>query len=99
MQVAHHYFKKVLHFTRRINECVSLDGDVAPFVGHKAFLRWTAVHDALLSIRRTINGKMETVVGSECFQTFRFGVEAAFARIYLEMGDFFTWRIKEGAVD
>ncbi|KAJ7573930.1 glycosyl transferase family group 2-domain-containing protein [Mycena floridula] len=50
MQVAHHYFENgITHFTRRINKCISYgcaNGEVAPFVGHNAFLRWSAVQDA-----------------------------------------------------
>jgi cellulose synthase/poly-beta-1,6-N-acetylglucosamine synthase-like glycosyltransferase len=50
MQVAHHYFENgIAHFTRRINKCISYgcaNGEVAPFVGHNAFLRWSAVQDA-----------------------------------------------------
>lgn len=50
MQVAHHYFENgIAHFTRRINKCISLgcaNGEVAPFVGHNAFLRWAALQDA-----------------------------------------------------
>ncbi|KAI0739937.1 glycosyl transferase family group 2-domain-containing protein [Daedaleopsis nitida] len=50
MQVAHHYFENgIAHFTRRINKCISVgsaNGEVAPFVGHNAFLRWSALQDA-----------------------------------------------------
>jgi hypothetical protein len=50
MQVAHHYFENgITHFTRRINRCISYgcaNGEVAPFVGHNAFLRWSAMQDA-----------------------------------------------------
>ncbi|KAF7311950.1 hypothetical protein MIND_00206600 [Mycena indigotica] len=53
MQVAHHYFENgITHFTRRINKCISYgcaNGEVAPFVGHNAFLRhgqWSAMQDA-----------------------------------------------------
>ncbi|KAF7797020.1 hypothetical protein EIP86_008212 [Pleurotus ostreatoroseus] len=50
MQVAHHYFENgIAHFTRRINKCISLgcaNGEVAPFVGHNAFLRWSALQEA-----------------------------------------------------
>ena len=50
MQVAHHYFENgITHFTRRINKCISFgcaNGEVAPFVGHNAFLRWSAMQDA-----------------------------------------------------
>ncbi|OJA18960.1 hypothetical protein AZE42_06040 [Rhizopogon vesiculosus] len=50
MQVAHHYFENgIAHFTRRINKSISIgcaNGEVAPFVGHNAFLRWSALQDA-----------------------------------------------------
>ncbi|KAH7886770.1 glycosyl transferase family group 2-domain-containing protein [Phlebopus sp. FC_14] len=50
MQVAHHYFENgIAHFTRRINRCISLgcsNGEIAPFVGHNAFLRWSALQEA-----------------------------------------------------
>ncbi len=50
MQVANHYFENgIAHFTRRINKCISMacaNGEVAPFVGHNAFLRWAALQDA-----------------------------------------------------
>ncbi|KAG8851281.1 hypothetical protein FRC20_001789 [Serendipita sp. 405] len=49
MQVAHHYFENAItYFTRRINQCISIDcanGNVAPFVGHNAFMRWPAVQE------------------------------------------------------
>ncbi|KIY71077.1 hypothetical protein CYLTODRAFT_370017 [Cylindrobasidium torrendii FP15055 ss-10] len=50
MQVAHHYFENgIAYFTRRINRCISMscaNGEIAPFVGHNAFLRWKALQDA-----------------------------------------------------
>ncbi|KAI0089907.1 glycosyl transferase family group 2-domain-containing protein [Irpex rosettiformis] len=50
MQVAFHYFENgIAHFTRRVNKCISFgcaNGEVAPFVGHNAFLRWSALQDA-----------------------------------------------------
>jgi hypothetical protein len=55
MQVAHHYFENgIAHFTRRINKCISMacaNGEVAPFVGHNAFLRWSALQDAAFEDR------------------------------------------------
>ena len=51
MQVAHHYFENgIAHFTRRANKCIPMacaNGEVAPFVGHNAFLRWSALQDAI----------------------------------------------------
>ncbi|EJD37769.1 hypothetical protein AURDEDRAFT_116681 [Auricularia subglabra TFB-10046 SS5] len=50
MQVAHHYFENAIaYFTRRINHAISVacsNGEIAPFVGHNAFLRWSAVQEA-----------------------------------------------------
>lgn len=50
MQVANHYFENgIAYFTRRINRCISIgcaNGEVAPFVGHNAFLRWSALQEA-----------------------------------------------------
>ncbi|KAH7103336.1 glycosyl transferase family group 2-domain-containing protein [Auriculariales sp. MPI-PUGE-AT-0066] len=50
MQVAHHYFENgIAYFTRRINHAISVacsNGEIAPFVGHNAFLRWSAIQDA-----------------------------------------------------
>ncbi|KAF9788281.1 glycosyl transferase family group 2-domain-containing protein [Thelephora terrestris] len=50
MQIAHHYFENGLaYFTRRVNRSISMacaNGEVAPFVGHNAFLRWSAIQDS-----------------------------------------------------
>ncbi|KIJ39927.1 hypothetical protein M422DRAFT_174596 [Sphaerobolus stellatus SS14] len=50
LQVAHHWFENgMAYFTRRINHSIgaaTANGEVAPFVGHNAFLRWSAVQDA-----------------------------------------------------
>lgn len=49
MQVSHTYFENgIAHFTRRINKAISFataNGEVAAFVGHNAFLRWSAIQD------------------------------------------------------
>lgn len=50
MQVVGHFFENgITSFTTRINSAISFcaaNGEVAPFVGHNAFLRWKAVQDA-----------------------------------------------------
>jgi cellulose synthase/poly-beta-1,6-N-acetylglucosamine synthase-like glycosyltransferase len=50
LQVAHHYFENgIAYFTRRVNKSISFacaNGEVAAFVGHNAFLRWSAVQEA-----------------------------------------------------
>ncbi|KAJ7020193.1 glycosyl transferase family group 2-domain-containing protein [Mycena alexandri] len=52
MQVAHHYFENgMAHFTRRTSKGISIacaNGEVAPFMGHNAFLRWSAIQDVAL---------------------------------------------------
>ncbi|OCF41165.1 hypothetical protein I317_04995 [Kwoniella heveanensis CBS 569] len=51
MQVAHHFFENgIAHFTRSIQHAISYccsSGEVAPFVGHNAFLRWSALQECL----------------------------------------------------
>ncbi|KAK7038697.1 hypothetical protein VNI00_010581 [Paramarasmius palmivorus] len=50
LKVAHHYFENgMAYLTRRITRCISFacaNGEVPPFVGHNAFLRWKALQDA-----------------------------------------------------
>ncbi|KAL0953496.1 hypothetical protein HGRIS_004724 [Hohenbuehelia grisea] len=50
MQVAHHYFENAIaYFTRRVNQSITVacaNGEIAPFVGHNAFLRWSAMQQA-----------------------------------------------------
>ncbi|KAF8191926.1 glycosyl transferase family group 2-domain-containing protein [Mycena galopus ATCC 62051] len=52
MQVANRYFENgVAHFTRRATKSISMacaNGDLAPFMGHNAFLRWSAIQDVPL---------------------------------------------------
>ncbi|KAF7430553.1 hypothetical protein PC9H_006261 [Pleurotus ostreatus] len=50
MQVANHYFENAIaYFTRRVNKSITMacaNGEIAPFVGHNAFLRWSAMKEA-----------------------------------------------------
>ncbi|KAJ6566034.1 glycosyl transferase family group 2-domain-containing protein [Mycena capillaripes] len=49
MQVAHHNFENgIAYFTRRATKSISMacaNGEVAPFMGHNAFLRWSAIQN------------------------------------------------------
>ncbi|KAE8540333.1 hypothetical protein D1P53_003278 [Cryptococcus gattii VGV] len=51
MQIANHFFENgVAHFTRGIQHAISYccaSGEVAPFVGHNAFLRWSALQECM----------------------------------------------------
>jgi cellulose synthase/poly-beta-1,6-N-acetylglucosamine synthase-like glycosyltransferase len=51
MQVAHHFFENgIAHFTRSIQLAISFccaNGSTAPFVGHNAFLRWSALQEIM----------------------------------------------------
>jgi cellulose synthase/poly-beta-1,6-N-acetylglucosamine synthase-like glycosyltransferase len=64
MQVDWQYFENgIAHFTRRINQCISFacaNGEVAAFVGHNAFLRWSALQDAAF-----LDGNGERKIWSE----------------------------------
>ncbi|KAJ6449984.1 glycosyl transferase family group 2-domain-containing protein [Mycena sanguinolenta] len=52
LQVTGRYFENgVAHFTRRATKSISMacaNGDLAPFMGHNAFLRWSAIQDVPL---------------------------------------------------
>ncbi len=49
MKVIGNYFENgIAFFTERVNKSISYacaSGEVAPFVGHNAFLRWSAMQD------------------------------------------------------
>jgi hypothetical protein len=51
MQVANHFFENgIAHFTRGIQLAISFccaNGSTAPFVGHNAFLRWSALQEII----------------------------------------------------
>jgi cellulose synthase/poly-beta-1,6-N-acetylglucosamine synthase-like glycosyltransferase len=51
MQVAHHFFENgIAHFTRGIQLSISFccaGGTMGPFVGHNAFLRWSALQETM----------------------------------------------------
>jgi cellulose synthase/poly-beta-1,6-N-acetylglucosamine synthase-like glycosyltransferase len=69
MQVAHHYFENgIAYFTRRINRCISMacaNGEVAPFVGHNAFLRWKAIQDTAVTDPVDVNRVTREKIWSE----------------------------------
>jgi len=52
LKVAHHYLENGLaYLTHRITRTISLacaNGEVPPFMGHNAFLRWSAIQDAAI---------------------------------------------------
>jgi Glycosyl transferase family group 2 len=86
MQVAHHYFENgIAHFTRRINKCISMacaNGEVAPFVGHNAFLRWSALQDAAFKDAGDGNKKKiwsETNVSEDFDMALRLQVSGIFS--------------------
>lgn len=46
--IGHYMELAIAFFTKRINRSISFacaNGEVAPFVGHNAFLRWSAMQD------------------------------------------------------
>ena len=87
MQVANHYFENgITHFTRRINKCISMacsNGEVAPFVGHNAFLRWSALQDAAF-VDPEVNKKLiwsETNVSEDFDMALRLMVRVSRIRV------------------
>jgi hypothetical protein len=51
MQILHdHCEDGIAYLTRRTKKCISMacaNGDVAPFLGRNAFVRWAALQDAM----------------------------------------------------
>jgi hypothetical protein len=59
MQILHDHFEDgIAYFTRRTNKCFSMacaNGDVAPFLGRNAFVRWAALQDVMFEDARDNN--------------------------------------------
>ncbi|KAJ7314679.1 glycosyl transferase family group 2-domain-containing protein [Mycena albidolilacea] len=98
MQVAHHYFENgITHFTRRINKCISYgcaNGEVAPFVGHNAFLRWSAVQDATFD--DPDDGKRKQWSESNVSEDFDLALRLLLGGYTLRWATYSEGRFKEG---
>ncbi|KNZ76240.1 hypothetical protein J132_11110 [Termitomyces sp. J132] len=98
MQVAHHYFENgITHFTRRINRCISLgcaNGEVAPFVGHNAFLRWSAVQDA--AFVDPVDGKKKQWSEANVSEDFDLALRLLLKRYTLRWATYSEGGFKEG---
>jgi Glycosyl transferase family group 2 len=61
----------IAYFTRRINKGISMgcaNGDVARFVGHNAFLRWSALQDG--AFEDPVDGKKKISSESNVSEDF-----------------------------
>ena len=70
MQVDWQHFESgIAYLTRRINKCINFEcanGQVAPFVGHNAFLRWSALQDTAFI---DVNGNVRSGRSTGCRRT------------------------------
>ncbi|KAL4063684.1 glycosyl transferase family group 2-domain-containing protein [Scleroderma yunnanense] len=99
MQVAHHYFENgVAYFTRRINRCISMtcaNGEVAPFVGHNAFLRWSALQDAAFADPHD-NGKIKIWSESNVSEDFDMALRLQLKGYVIRWATYSKGGFKEG---
>jgi membrane glycosyltransferase len=98
MQVAHHYFENgIAHFTRRINKSISIgcaNGEVAPFVGHNAFLRWSALQDA--AFIDSADGKKKIWSESNVSEDFDMALRLQLKRYSIRWATYSKGGFKEG---
>jgi cellulose synthase/poly-beta-1,6-N-acetylglucosamine synthase-like glycosyltransferase len=98
LQVAHHYFENgITHFTKRINKCISFgcsNGEVAPFVGHNAFLRWSAVQDA--SFVDPVDGKIKQWSESHVSEDFDMALRLLLKGYVIRWASYAESGFKEG---
>lgn len=98
MQVANHYFENgIAHFTRRINKCISLgcaNGEIAPFVGHNAFLRWSALQDA--AFVDPADGKMKIWSESNVSEDFDMALRLQLKKYIIRWATYSEGGFKEG---
>ena len=98
MQVAHHYFENgIAHFTRRINKCISMgcaNGEVAPFVGHNAFLRWSALQDA--AFIDEADGKKKIWSESNVSEDFDMALRLQLSGYIIRWATYYEGGFKEG---
>ncbi|KAJ8595119.1 hypothetical protein M405DRAFT_857602 [Rhizopogon salebrosus TDB-379] len=98
MQVALHYFENgIAHFTRRINKSISIgcaNGEVAPFVGHNAFLRWSALQDA--AFIDPADGKKKIWSESNVSEDFDMALRLQLKRYSIRWATYSKGEFKEG---
>jgi hypothetical protein len=98
MQVALHYFENgIAHFTRRINKSISIgcaNGEVAPFVGHNAFLRWSALQDA--AFIDPADGKKKIWSESNVSEDFDMALRLQLKRYTIRWATYSKGEFKEG---
>ncbi|TFK24102.1 hypothetical protein FA15DRAFT_593031 [Coprinopsis marcescibilis] len=102
LQVAHHYFENgIAYFTKRINKCISIgksftcaNGEVAPFVGHNAFLRWKAIQDA--AFLDPADGKMKIWSESNVSEDFDMALRLMLKGYIIRWATYSDGGFKEG---
>lgn len=96
MQVAHNYFENgITFFTNLVYSAIRYgvsNGDVAPFVGHNAVLRWSALQDVAYEADGAIKFWSESHVSEDFDMALRLQNKGYITRLAAWAGDGF----KEG---
>ena len=93
MQVVHNYFENcITFFTNLIYTAIrfgTANGDVAPFVGHNAFLRWSAVQDIAYEEDGVVKFWSESHVSEDFDLALRLQIKGYITRLAAWAGDGF----------
>lgn len=96
MQISHNYFENgITFFTNLIYTAIKYgvaNGDVAPFVGHNAMLRWSAVQDVAFETNGVLKFWSEAHVSEDFDMALRLQIKGYITRLAAWAGDGF----KEG---
>lgn len=96
MQISHNYFENgITFFTNLIYTAIRYgvaNGDVAPFVGHNAVLRWSAVQDVAFETDGVLKFWSESHVSEDFDMALRLQIKGYITRLAAWAGDGF----KEG---
>lgn len=96
MQISHNYFENgITFFTNLIYTAIKYgvaNGDVAPFVGHNAMLRWSAVQDVAFETDGVLKFWSESHVSEDFDMALRLQIKGYITRLAAWAGDGF----KEG---
>ncbi|CDW97217.1 hypothetical protein [Sporisorium scitamineum] len=100
MIVSDSYFELgIAFFTRLVNFSISFTvaaGDVAPFMGHNAFLRWSAMQEA--SFVDPEDGIRKIWSESHVSEDFDMAFAAAYVRLHHKMGYVLQQRVRRGCL-
>ena len=93
MQVAHNYFENgITFFTNLVYTAIRYgvaNGDVAPFVGHNAILRWSALQDVAYEEEGIVKFWAENMVSEDFDMALRLQIKGYITRLAAWAGEGF----------